>query len=70
MAGEKFNAAEPEVQQITTGTLVCCAIPKAKNAAHRSSTTEWQMKLGCLLKESIRGAFLDPGLITTCFTPF
>jgi hypothetical protein len=51
------------VQTTATGFCVCCAIPKAKNAAQRSSAMLYQRKLELLVIPIVNGAFLEPGEI-------
>ena len=61
--------AEPDVQTIIVGSCNCWAMPMAKNAAQRSSTTLYVLKKGSKAKLIVNGAFLEPGEITTCLIP-
>ncbi len=46
------------------------AIPKAANAALRSSIITFISKAPCLLTATANGALREPGDTTTCFTPW
>ena len=60
-----MSNADPEVHTMATGFCRFCATPSAKKAAHRSSTILMVSKSLSFVKPMVRGAFLEPGEITT-----
>ena len=54
-------AADPEVHTRMTGMLVCWAIPRAINAALRSSLNVFVEMCSCRVKARVNGAQRDPG---------
>ena len=63
-AGKKCAPALPEVAITATGVRVRRAIPKAKNAAERSSSTGVAVTFGLFANAKANGAERDPGEIT------
>ena len=59
----------PLVHTSTVGRPSRFAIPSAKNAADRSSSTGIAAISGCRTKANVSGVDRDPGEITACRTP-
>ncbi len=62
-------AAVPLVVSTTAGAPVAMPIPRAVNAADRSSRRMWTSRLGWAARATARGVDLDPGHTTAWDTP-
>jgi hypothetical protein len=69
LPGARLITAVPDVQMSNTGFWSCCAMPREKYPAERSSTMLWQDKEGFKVKAIVIGALREPGEITTFSMP-
>ena len=60
-AGKKLATAVPEVDRITTGSLLDFAIPIAKNPEDRSSTILKHLMILLFISARVKGVLRAPG---------